>query len=125
MQTKGRGAYWWTHRPRIPAGILARLRLRATRHVRPKPLSSHSGARLQAESPESITTGQGVWIPGLASASLRRPGMTCLIKVDTLAPRALTQRRPDYQRGLILACACGENRRRPNRSTSRLLWWLA
>src|SRR5712664_4601503 len=25
---------------------------------------SHSGARPQAESPESITTGQGVWIPG-------------------------------------------------------------
>src|SRR5215471_11585187 len=27
-------------------------------------LSRHSGARPQAESPESITTGQGVWIPG-------------------------------------------------------------
>src|SRR5258708_37338481 len=47
--------------------------------------------------------------------------MTCLIKVDTLAPRLLTQRRPDYQRGLILAGACDENLRRRNRSISRLL----
>src|SRR5215470_4551803 len=29
-----------------------------------KPLPRHSGARPQAESPESIATGQGVWIPG-------------------------------------------------------------
>jgi len=28
---------------------------------------------------------------GLASASLRRPGMTRLTKVDTLSPRVLTQ----------------------------------
>src|SRR5260221_14786764 len=35
---------------------------------------------------------------GLASASLRRPGMTRLTKVDTLAPRVLTQAGPDAQR---------------------------
>src|SRR5262245_48045965 len=61
-----------------------------TRHVRPKPSSRHAGARPQAESLESITLVRSI-DPGLASASLRRPEMTRLTKVDTLASRILTQ----------------------------------
>src|SRR5215471_5802985 len=34
------------------------------RRARAKPLSSHSGARLQAGNPESIATCPGIWIPG-------------------------------------------------------------
>src|SRR5215470_19646406 len=41
--------------------ILARLQIGK---VQARPSSGHSGARPQAESPESITTGRRAWIPG-------------------------------------------------------------
>src|SRR5215813_12636842 len=53
------------------------------RPCRAKVFASHSGARPQAESPESITIKSERMDSGLASASHRRPGLTRLTKVDT------------------------------------------
>jgi hypothetical protein len=53
---------------------------------RDKPSPRHSGARPQAENPQSITIGTTVTDSGLAFASLRRPGMTGVSKLDASTP---------------------------------------
>src|SRR5262245_43339055 len=56
-----------------------------------KTLSRHSGARPQGREPGIHNHRSGSMDSGLASASLRRPLNDALTKVDTLAPRILTQ----------------------------------
>src|SRR5215831_4103927 len=69
---------------------LARPCLGPASHVPEKPVPSFRGSAAGRE-PGIHNRRSGSMDSGLASASLRRPGITRLSKVDTLAPRVLTQ----------------------------------
>ena len=71
-----------------PAPLPSEAVPRPSRHIRPKPLSQSFRGSAAGREPGIHNHCSRSMDSGLASASLRRPGMTRLTKVDALAPRS-------------------------------------